>query len=49
VYEQYKADAEGHDDVKAFIEQVQQEDARRAERAHELLKALTKESGGGMG
>jgi hypothetical protein len=49
VYEQYKADAEGHDDVKAFIEQVQQEDSRRAERAHELLKDLTREFKGGMG
>jgi hypothetical protein len=49
VYEQYKADAEGHDDVRSFIEQVQQEDSRRAERAHELLKQLTMEAGGGMG
>lgn len=48
-YEQYKRDAEGHDDVVSFIEQVQREDAARAIRAHELLGQLTKEAGGGLG
>lgn len=48
-YEQYKRDAQGHDDVVSFIEQVQREDAARAVRAHELLGQLTKESGGGLG
>ncbi|HLL69329.1 MAG TPA: hypothetical protein VK453_26980 [Micromonosporaceae bacterium] len=48
-YEQYKQDAQGHDDVVEFIEQVQREDAARAVRAHELLGQLTKESGGGLG
>ena len=49
VYEQYKNDAEGHSDVQQWIEQVQREDADRAQRAHEFLKELTKEAGGGMG
>jgi hypothetical protein len=46
VYAKYAADAEGHDDVLDFIEQVRQEDARRAERAHELLGKLTAQRGG---
>ncbi|MEU4216400.1 hypothetical protein [Actinoplanes sp. NPDC026623] len=46
VYAKYAADAEGHDDVLDFIEQVHQEDARRAERAHELLGKLTAQRGG---
>jgi hypothetical protein len=49
VYEQYKQDAQGHDDVVQFIDQVQRDDAARAVRAHELLGQLTKESGGGLG
>ena len=40
---------EGHDDVLEFIEQVRQEDALRAERAHELLGKLTAQRGGGIG
>ena len=48
VYDQYKADAEGHKDVLSFIEQVQQEDNDRAVRAHELLGQLTREHGGAM-
>jgi hypothetical protein len=42
VYAKYLEDAHGHDDVRAFIEQVRQEDSRRAIRAHELLGRLTK-------
>jgi hypothetical protein len=42
VYARYLEDAHGHDDVRQFIEQVQQEDGRRAVRAHELLGKLTK-------
>jgi hypothetical protein len=49
VYEQYKQDAADHEDVRAFFEQVQREDAQRAQRAHELLGQITKESGGRMG
>ena len=48
VCEQYLKDAEGHPDVQQFISQIQQEDNRRAERVHELLKQLTHEAGGGM-
>lgn len=38
----YLKDAEGHDDVRQFIEQVKAEDARRVVRAHELLGELTR-------
>ena len=48
LYEQYLKDAEGHQDVQQFISQVQEEDNRRALQAHELLKQLTREAGGGM-
>jgi hypothetical protein len=48
VYERYLKDAEGHQDVQQFISQVRDEDNRRAEQAHELLKQLTREAGGGM-
>jgi len=41
VYAKYAADAEGHDDVRQFIDQVRQQDAERAVRAHELLGKLT--------
>jgi hypothetical protein len=46
VYATYAADAEGHDDVLEFVEQVRQEDARRAERAHQLIGKLTAQRGG---
>ncbi|WP_432994468.1 hypothetical protein [Dactylosporangium sp. CA-233914] len=45
VCEKFAADAEGHDDVRAFIEQVRQQDAERAVRAHELLGKLTAKHG----
>jgi hypothetical protein len=41
VYAKYAADAEGHQDVAAFIDQCRQEDANRAVRTHELLGNLT--------
>jgi hypothetical protein len=44
-YGQYADDAEGHDDVAAFIDQCRQEDAARAQRAHELLGKLTAKHG----
>ena len=44
-YGKYLEDAEGHDDVKDFIRQIQQEDAGRAVRCHELLAQLTKDGG----
>jgi hypothetical protein len=46
VYEQFAQDAKDHDDVAQFIRQIQEEDAHRAERAHELIAALTAERGG---
>jgi hypothetical protein len=48
VYEQYKQDAEEHEDVRAFVEQVQREDKDRAIRAHQLLGELTREYHGAM-
>jgi cell division protein FtsB len=45
VYEQYLQDAQGDADAKQFIEQVRDEDAKRAEKAHDLLAKLTKDSG----
>jgi hypothetical protein len=49
VYAKYAADAEGNAAVAEFVEQVRQEDARRAQRAHELLGELTAQRGGGIG
>jgi hypothetical protein len=43
LYDTYVEDAEGHDDVVAFIRQCQEQDARRAVRCHELLVSLTKD------
>ena len=45
LYEKYIQDAEGHDDVVAFIRQCQKEDSQRAIRCHELLRDLTKDHG----
>jgi hypothetical protein len=45
-YAQYAADAEGHADVKEFIEQCREEDAERAVRAHDLLGRLTAKGAG---
>ncbi|MBF9132786.1 hypothetical protein I0C86_28085 [Plantactinospora sp. S1510] len=41
VYEQYKSDAEGHDDIRQFIERIQREDIDRAQRAQELLAMIS--------
>ena len=46
LYAQFAVDAEGHDDVAEFVEQVHDEDAHRAQRAHELIGKLTAERGG---
>lgn len=43
LYDKYAEDAEGHDDVIAFIRQCQEQDAERAQRCHELLRELTKD------
>lgn len=45
-YGKYLSDAEGHDDVMAFLQQAQQQDAERAVKCHELLGQLT---AGGIG
>ena len=39
----YMEDAEGHEDVQEFFRTVQQQDADRAVKAHELLGKLTKD------
>ncbi|MFN8148453.1 MAG: hypothetical protein U0R76_13445 [Candidatus Nanopelagicales bacterium] len=43
--DRFRRDAEGHDDVIAFLERVVQEDARRAEECHRLLRMLTRDHG----
>jgi hypothetical protein len=44
-YDQYLQDAEGHEDVKQFIQQIKEQDNQRAVRCHQLLAQLTKDSG----
>ena len=44
-YGKYLEDAHEHEDVRAFIEECQRQDADRALRAHELLRDLTKSGG----
>ncbi len=46
VYDRYIEDAHEHEDVVEFIRQCRDEDNRRAVRAHELLRDLTKERDG---
>jgi len=41
LYEKFKTDAEGHDDVKAFFQQCADDDAQRAQQCHELIGKLT--------
>ena len=43
--DRYLQDAEGHDDVRAFFEEVARQDADRAVRAHQLLGQLTSSGG----
>ena len=45
LYAQYLEDAAGHPEVEEFLRQVQQQDADRAERCHDLLRQLTKDHG----
>jgi hypothetical protein len=45
VYEQFLNDAGGNDEVKKFIQQVKDEDAKRAQTCHQLLAKLTKDGG----
>ena len=47
VYDKYVEDAHGHEDVVQFIQRCRDEDNRRAQEAHELLKQLG--DGGGTG
>ena len=44
--DKYLQDAEGHDDVRAFFEEVARQDAERARRAHQLLGQLTSSTSG---
>ncbi len=41
-YDKYLQDAEGHDDVKQFLTQCQEQDAQRAQQCHQLLASITK-------
>jgi hypothetical protein len=46
LYEQYLKDADPeHEEVSDFIRECQQHDAWRGERAHDLLRQLTKDHG----
>jgi hypothetical protein len=45
VYDKYMQDAQNSDEARQFIEQVKNEDAKRAQQAHELLAKLTKDGG----
>ena len=45
VYDRYIEDAHDHEQVVEFVRQVRDEDNRRARRAHELLRELTKGEG----
>ena len=45
LYDKYAEDASGHENVQEFIRECQEQDARRAERCHELLRELTKDHG----
>jgi len=47
-YDKYLKDAQDNSDAARFIEQVRDEDARRAVRCHELLVGLTKQGGIGQ-
>jgi hypothetical protein len=43
VYDQFVSDAEDNDDVKKFIEEVRDQDKKRAQQCHEFLTKLTKD------
>jgi hypothetical protein len=43
--ERFRRDAEGHDDVVSFLDRVADEDARRAQDCHRLLRMLTRDHG----
>ena len=45
VYDRYLQDAQNSEDARKFIEQVKNEDAKRAQQAHEILAKLTKDGG----
>ena len=47
VYDQFLKDAEDDKDARKFIEQVRDEDAKRAQTCHELLTKITKDGLGG--
>lgn len=44
-YGKYLEDAEGHPEVQEFLREVIEQDGRRAERCHALLRELTKDHG----
>ena len=41
LYEKFMADADGHDDVVAFFQECADDDARRAQRCHQLIGEIT--------
>lgn len=46
LYAQFAKDAEDHEEVAQFVQEVRQQDADRAVRAHELIGQLTAQRGG---
>ena len=46
-YAKYLQDADGHPEVQEFLREVIEQDGRRAERCHALLRDLTKDHGSG--
>lgn len=46
VYDRYIEDAHEHTDVVDFVRRVKEEDDRRAQEAHELLRGLTQKKEG---
>jgi hypothetical protein len=40
VYNKYMEDAHDHEDVRAFLRKCQEQDAKRAEESHDLIKGL---------
>ena len=41
LYEKFKTDAEGHDEVRSFFQECADQDARRAQRCHQLIGEIT--------
>lgn len=45
LYERFQRDAQGHEDIQEFFRTLQQQDAERAQKCHELLATITRSGG----